>query len=144
MAVLTQLLCHLGTHETFSPKVTHLTVSGTIASDSGIASLTIDEILATISGSNFSAEIDGPEGLNVITLEGTNNLGNSSTVDHHFIVDTVPPRATIETPANGSFVGATPLAVTGRAEDIHLATATFEWPRTRSGQWCFLNEPRRY
>jgi len=55
-------------------------ITGTfIETGSGIASITVNSVVATISGTAYSATITLSEGLNIVTVVATDNAGNQNT-----------------------------------------------------------------
>ena len=60
--------------------ITTQIITGTfIETGSGIASITVNSVVATISGTAYSATITLSEGLNIVTVVATDNAGNQNT-----------------------------------------------------------------
>ena len=67
----------------------------------------------------LSSLAEGPHALRVVASD---RAENETQLDRPFQVDATPPRAAIQSPANGAFLrrGETPIPVTGLATDDHL------------------------
>ena len=64
------------------------TITGTfIETGSGIASITVNSVVATISGTAYSATITLPEGLNTVNVVAIDNAGNQNTATITVYVD---------------------------------------------------------
>jgi hypothetical protein len=100
--------------------LTPVTVNGTVNDSS--ATLKINGISTPQSGGAFSIPVPLVEGLNVLTAVATNANGISSTATVQITLDTTPPHITIVSPANGSTVTDTSVAVTGIANDVVVGT----------------------
>ena len=69
---------------------TTLTVSGT-ATDARIASVTVNDVAATLNASTWSASIPVNEGRQLITVVATDTLGHTTTVTRSVVIDRTAP-----------------------------------------------------
>ncbi len=91
---------------TTSTNVSSRTISGTFTeSGSGIDSITVNGVEATILNSNYSATINLTEGTNQVDVIAIDNVGNSGSNSTTIVLDTTAPVVTIDqvtTPTNVS------------------------------------------
>ena len=100
--------------------VSPITVSGTIEDDTSVASVTVNGVTAVIAGNNFSAEVPLSAGANTLTATAIDAAGNSadaSVTVTYTPPDTTPPNVSIDAPADGAELTATPITVVGTVSD---------------------------
>ncbi len=78
----------------------------------------------TVTGSTFSGNVALAMGANVLTTTATDAAGNATSVVRNVTRDTVPPALTVSAPADGAFVGADSVTVSGSATDETAVTVT--------------------
>jgi hypothetical protein len=101
-----------------------LTVTGSVRDNVGLqsASFTVNGVaqggaLAIGADGRVSATLTLAEGANTIVLRAIDLAGNVGATSTDVVVDTVPPVATIVSPANDVTVGSSPLAVVVHVDD---------------------------
>jgi len=136
-------------------------VTGTLSGTEPIG-VTVNGVVAAVSGGSFTASVPLVEGGNTLTATATNAFGEAS-ASTGVTLDTTPPVVTITSPANGSLTAEASTAVTGTVFDASpiasltvngvAATVTGSVPvegslvredfpmllvRGRGGQWMVL------
>lgn len=99
-----------------------VTVSGQVSAATGVSSVTVDGVSATLSGSSFSATVPLSSGANTITAVLTTNSGATASTSETL---TYSPAAVVTPAAEPKWAGATwlPIANTGRAHHIRKRAA---------------------
>ncbi|MDY7093844.1 MAG: Ig-like domain-containing protein [Acidobacteriota bacterium] len=87
-------------------------ISGTLA-DAHPGSVTVNGVVATLSGDSWSALVPLADGVNEITATAVDALGWSATAAVTVIRDAQAPEITLETPLEGSFWPTETVSVTG-------------------------------
>jgi hypothetical protein len=95
-------------------------VTGTVG-DHG-AQVTVNGIVAQLSGGSFSASVPLQEGSNTISAVANNSNGTTSTDSRVITLDTTPPHVTIDSPANSAVTTDASITVTGMVNDIVVGT----------------------
>lgn len=101
--------------------VTPIPVTGTVTGTPPIA-VAVNGVVATVTGTTFTALVALTEGANTLTAGATSAFGAAST-SVSVTLDTTPPIVTIATPANGAQLSATPVAVAGSVADANPIAA---------------------
>ncbi|MCZ7619146.1 MAG: hypothetical protein M5U32_12865 [Myxococcota bacterium] len=89
-----------------------VTVTGTVTDASPIASISVNGVPATLSGSSFTAEPSLAIGEQVLTAEATDAAGNTGS-DATSVIRGVPPEIAITTPLDGFETSEASIAVAG-------------------------------
>jgi large repetitive protein len=113
------------------------------AADAHLANVTVNGTAASVAGTTFRApQVPLAEGSNSLTAVAVDQAGNSAQASVTVVRDTQPPVLTITSPANGTVVPGTSIAVSGTASDPHLnrvvvggATATLSPAAGGSVTW---------
>ncbi|RMH21420.1 MAG: hypothetical protein D6696_05820, partial [Acidobacteria bacterium] len=110
-----------------------VTLSGRAA---GAASVTVNGEPAILAADAFTA---GPlplaEGENLFAIAARDAAGNQASLSRTVVRDATAPAITVASPAAGAVVGASPVVVSGRAADAHLASVTVAGaPASLTGQ----------
>ncbi len=101
-----------------------------------VASITVANESATVTGTTFSKSVTLTEGDNLISIIGRDLAGNSTTLLRAVTLDTRPPALTILTPANGLFTNASTVSVIGTVDDPNASVTVNGTPVTvANGQW---------
>jgi RHS repeat-associated protein len=90
-----------------------VSVTGSVSSG---ASVTVNGLAATVSGSTFSASLPLADGAHTLTVVATNSAGTASDAVS-VTVDTTPPVVAITSPPNGTATSAGAIAVDGTVTD---------------------------
>ena len=101
--------------------ISPITVSGA-AGDPG-ATVRVNGILATKSGTTFQASVPLQEGNNTLTAVAANTNNTQSTASVQVTLDTTPPRVTVDSPPSGSTTTDASITVTGMVNDISSVSA---------------------
>ena len=94
-------------------------VTGTVDDPGAVVS--VNGILASVSGGVFQASVPLVEGNNTLTASAT-STGGTSTATVQVTLDTTPPHVTIESPADGFHTTDAAITVSGTANDIVVGT----------------------
>ena len=94
-----------------------ITVAGDFI-EANLATLEVNGLDATLTGSQFSAEIGLIEGPNTITAEATDVLGRTGTAEVTVTLDTTAPGITIVEPVNGFVTDAVSITVSGSYTEV--------------------------
>lgn len=97
-----------------------VTVSGTVSDDTGVASVTVNGVTATIDGAGFTVQVPVSAGGNTLTVVARDTSDNSTTVTRQITYtppDTTPPSVSVDSPTNGAIVNASPVTVVGTVDD---------------------------
>ncbi len=98
-------------------------VSGTV--NEPVASVTVNGVPATISGTGFSLPgVQLTEGQNTITIEAKDLAGNQGTSTVQVTIDTIAPVIQVASPVQNSFVNTPKITVSGGITELHLAEVT--------------------
>jgi Glucodextranase, domain B/Carboxypeptidase regulatory-like domain len=93
-------------------------LSGTVSSESGIASVTANGQPMTISGTSWSGSLTfAGEGAKTITVIATDQLNRTTTVNVNVIVDQTVPELTITTPSDNDLFYGRSTIISGLATD---------------------------
>ena len=108
-----------------------ITITGTVTENDALDYVKVNNIVATVDGSNYTCEVPGlVEGANTITVEARDEAGNISNESITVTVDTTPPAITITNPADGAVVNTATIEVTGTISDgssiVYLKVGTDE------------------
>jgi RHS repeat-associated protein len=99
---------------------TSTTVVGS-ASDPHLATVTVNGVVAAVTGSSFvAAQVPLSEGETQVVATATDRAGNSATAGRTVVRDTTAPAITITDPAVGTVVPEATIRVAGTAVDEHL------------------------
>ena len=99
-----------------------ITVTGQV-SDTNLASVTVNGVTASVTGSTYTATVDlTNEGNNTITVVATDQATNQQQTLVTVVRDTTAPIATITTPTAGSFTNQISITVSGVFTEANLAT----------------------
>jgi hypothetical protein len=79
---------------------TPITVTGTASANSGVSSVTVNGVAATLSGSNWTASVPLTTGQNTITATATSNDGATAQASEG-VTYALAPTASISSPASG-------------------------------------------
>ena len=79
-----------------------LNISGTVSDTSGVNSLTINNVIVTVSNGGFSYPVTLQAGKNIITIIAADTLGNVTTDIRTITLDQTAPTLTIAVPADNS------------------------------------------
>jgi hypothetical protein len=93
-----------------------VTASGTVGP--GVTQVQINGVVATLSGSSFSAAVPLREGVNMVVALATKANGNTGTASVDVTRDIVAPIVRIDSPRNGFVSVSNTVAVTGVVNDI--------------------------
>ena len=94
-------------------------VSGALT---GQASVACNGIGATLGSGTFAATVPLQEGNTTLACVAQESGGHVATATESVTLDTTPPRVVIGSPADGSTVSASPIAVTGVVNDVVVGT----------------------
>ena len=94
-------------------------VSGALT---GQASVACNGIGATVGSGTFAATVPLQEGNTTLACVAQESGGHVATATESVTLDTTPPRVVIGSPADGSTVSASPIAVTGVVNDVVVGT----------------------
>ena len=126
-AVLAQGLAVVGSDLTISIPAegayllaTTTQVTGQVADPAAV--ITVNGIVATNSGGNFSATIPLVEGLNTVTAISRSAGGALSSTTIHVTLDLTPPQITVLSPRNSDETTEATISVAGTVNDIVLGT----------------------
>lgn len=98
-----------------------ITVSGTVSGS--LASVDVNGLAATISGTSFSApNVPLQQGRTVITATARGTNGQLATDDLNLYRDSIPPRVSVYSPANSAIVTSSSINVGGMVDDIVIGT----------------------
>jgi Glucodextranase, domain B/Carboxypeptidase regulatory-like domain len=98
-----------------------VTVTGQLSGP--VASVTVNDIPAVVSGTTFTAAgVPLAQGRTVITAAATTTGGQVITDQLNLYRDSIPPRVAVYSPAVGSTVTSSPITVTGMVDDIVIGT----------------------
>jgi hypothetical protein len=100
------------------------TVTGTVASQEPLASLTVNGVPATVSGVDFSVELTVPEGPTTIVIEAEDAFGRQAVASLEVIADGTLPQILILSPADGAVVSLGALTVSGVVADTSAVAVT--------------------
>ncbi len=100
--------------------ISPITVSGA-AGDPG-ATVRVNGILASKSGTTFQASVPLQEGNNTLTAVAANTNNTQSTASVQVTLDTTPPRVTVDSPPSGFTTTDASITVTGMVNDIVVGT----------------------
>lgn len=95
-----------------------LSVAGTVDDQTSV-NVSVNGVVATLTGNTYSAVIPLSEGTNTIVATATDAAGNSTAVSRHVTRDTVPPALTILQPAEGINTPDSTILVTGTFSDAN-------------------------
>lgn len=110
-----------------------VTVSGN--TDDPTAHITVDGIVATLTGTSFSAVgVTLAEGANTITAVAVDQAGNRSETAITVTVDTSLPQVTITAPVEGSFTNIPTVTVTGTVSEPPVSVLVNGRATTLTGQ----------
>lgn len=98
-----------------------VTVTGQVE-ELNLASLQVNGVDATVENGVFAAAVELVEGENQISVAAVDLAGNVSTEGVSVTVDTTKPVVTILTPADGEKLNNKNTTVTGKVEELHLAS----------------------
>jgi hypothetical protein len=99
---------------------TPVNVTGTVG-DPG-ATVTVNGVPGTVSGTSFLAVVPLLEGTNTLTAVATNTNTTNTTASVQVTLDTTPPRLTVTAPEDGFTTVAETVAVSGLINDIVVGT----------------------
>jgi len=106
----------------FITRDTLVAVSGTVT-DQTATTVTVNGIVATRSGNNYSASVRlTSEGNNVLTVSAVDAVGNRTDSTRTVIRDTQRPVLTVNNPVNNSFTKQTSITVSGTVTDATPVT----------------------
>lgn len=123
---------------------TQVTVSGTYG-DANLVSITINGVIAALSGGTFTANVTLNEGPNSLNVVAADPAGNQSTSSVAVTRDTIAPLLTIAQPGEGAVVTQSGLTIIGTFGDPNKATITINndlsnRPKTSGDQYtAFLS-----
>jgi len=120
-----------GTFTTVGP----ITVTGNVV-ETNLAGLTVNGVAATITGSQFTAEVGLIEGGNTITAEATDVLGRTGSATVNVVLDTTAPGVFITVPTSGFVTDASTITVSG-IFDEPLSSVTVNGLATTFGNESF-------
>lgn len=103
-----------------------ITVSGIYTAATSPPIIMVNDIVATVDGQTFMAEIELDEGSNTITAvaqDADNHVGTASIQAN---LDTSPPLVVIDSPADGSVTNSAMVNVSGLINDIVVGTVNSE------------------
>jgi hypothetical protein len=96
-------------------------VSGIVSS--GIVTVFVNGIPATVSGTTFTApNVPLVQGRSVITAVAAGPDGRQATSTIHIYRDAIPPRLTVRYPVDGATVNQSPVTIVGSVDDIVVGT----------------------
>jgi hypothetical protein len=113
-----------------TPENNHLTnatqvhIQGTV--DSRTTSIKIDDVVATLTGTTFTANVPIKEGNNTLTGIARTAAGKVGTASVTVLRDTTPPNVVVESPTAGQIVTTPTIAVVGTVNDIVTGTVNQE------------------
>lgn len=87
-----------------------------------VASVKVNAVTASLSGTSFAADVPVIEGGNTLTAVATDSAGTVATASVNVTRDTQSPRVAIDSPASGSVVGTNQITVTGIINDTVIGT----------------------
>lgn len=98
-----------------------VTVAGTFTGT--LRAITINGVAAAIGGASFTAaNVPLAQGRTVVTAIGTTPAGEVVATSLNLYRDSIPPRVEVYSPANGSTVTSSPVAISGMVDDIVIGT----------------------
>jgi hypothetical protein len=98
-----------------------VTISGTVSDPA--AAVRVNGIAAVVSGATWRADgVMLQQGRTVVTATATNAAGHQASATVFIYRDSVPPRLTVYSPADGTTVYAPSIDVTGMVDDIVVGT----------------------
>jgi hypothetical protein len=100
-----------------------VTVTGTF-SDATATTITVNNIAATVSGSNFTVSVSLKQGSNTLLVAAVDASGNRTEVTQTVFSDMFAPDIEIEQPADDVVISTPQFAVTGTVEDDLPFTVT--------------------
>jgi hypothetical protein len=100
-----------------------ITVRGTVAPAN--ASVSVNDVPASVSGGVFTALVPLAQGRTVVTATATSPSGVAS-ANVNIYRDSIRPRVVVYAPADGASVLQTPIAVSGMVDDIVVGTINSE------------------
>jgi Glucodextranase, domain B/Carboxypeptidase regulatory-like domain len=100
-----------------------ITVRGTVAPPA--ASVSVNDVPASVSGGIFTALVPLAQGRTVVTATATAPSGVAS-ANVNIYRDSIRPRVVVYAPADGATVRQTPIAVSGMVDDIVVGTINSE------------------
>ena len=101
-----------------------LNVSGTVSDSGGVAGLTINNAVITVTNGSFSYPVTLQAGTNTITVIAVDTPGNSTTDTRTVTLDTEAPLLTISAPADNSKTAQPFAAITGTINETSTVTVT--------------------
>ncbi len=97
-----------------------IAVTGTV--DPKATGVTCNGQAAGINAGGFGGNVPLKEGSNIITCVAKDAAGDVGSASISVTLDSTPPRVTIDSPADGAVVMATPITVTGMVNDLVMGT----------------------
>ncbi|HYK03163.1 MAG TPA: carboxypeptidase-like regulatory domain-containing protein [Thermoanaerobaculia bacterium] len=97
-----------------------VTVTGSVSGPT--SSIDVNGVQASRSGNTFSADVPLAQGRTVVTATATLPGGQIVAAHVHVYRDSIPPRVTIYSPADGATVATQPIGVAGMVDDIVIGT----------------------
>ncbi|NOZ79671.1 MAG: hypothetical protein GXP48_10930, partial [Acidobacteria bacterium] len=105
--------------------ITNITPQTITGNADDAVSVTVNGQPATLTSGVFTAtDVALTEGSNAIPIVATDRAGNSSSMTLNLVLDTTPPVVSVTAPTDGQLTAASSIAVTGTANDEHLASVT--------------------
>lgn len=102
-----------------------ISVSGTITPSN--VSVVVNDVPATVSGGTFTANnVPLAQGRTVVTAIATSPGGVVATSNVNIYRDSIPPRLVVYSPAAGTIVRQSPIAVSGMIDDVVVGTINGE------------------
>ena len=98
-------------------KTPDLMVSGTVADDGPIATVTLDGQPVELDNGSFSASVALDEGLNTLVVIATDSTGKQSVSTKSVTLDTMPPDLLVQSPVEGDLINGSSVVVEGTATD---------------------------
>lgn len=95
----------------------NLEVRATVTDFSGVATVQVNGVPATLQGAAFSATVPLVEGFNDVLVEALDSVGNRSSAAVGVTLDAVPPELTVSSPVDGVLVNGDSVRVAGEVSD---------------------------
>ncbi len=92
-----------------------ITVSGTV--NEPVVSVTVNGVVATMNGQEWSAACQLEEGINTITAQATDLAGNRGAASITVTLDSTPPQLKVSTLSDGAFTNNGTLNIAGTVQD---------------------------
>ena len=98
-----------------------VSVSGTVSD--ALAAVRVNGVVASVSGSTWRADnVPLAQGRTVVTASATNAAGHTASSTVYVYRDSIPPRVSVYSPADGATIYQPSIDVTGMVDDIVVGT----------------------